>query len=62
LGCSQAILVYPRPLPQPLDAQIGAVRVRSLAFTLGDDLETAGQTFLTHLMRNIACDASGNDI
>lgn len=50
LRCPEALLVYPRPLPQPLDAQIGAVRVRSMAFTLDDDLETAGQVFLRRLM------------
>ncbi len=48
-GCSQAILVYPAPPPQPLDALIGGIRVRSLTFNLSGNLEEAGDVFLQAL-------------
>lgn len=44
-GCSEAILIYPTPLSHPFDETIRGIRVRSLAFGLGHDLELAGQTF-----------------
>lgn len=48
-GATEAILVYPTPLVRPLDAQIGQVRVRSLAFRLDTAVEEAGQRFLAEL-------------
>jgi len=47
---SRAILIYPAPLPVPLDARVGGkVHVRSLVFPIAGDLEEAGQQFLTAL-------------
>lgn len=48
-GCSEAILVYPTPLKQPLDETIRGIRVRSLTFSLDDDLEQAGRAFMQRL-------------
>ncbi|MBM3861133.1 MAG: restriction endonuclease [Verrucomicrobia bacterium] len=45
-GCTEAILVYPQPLSQPLDVVIGQIRIRSLTFTLDRDLDEAGSDFL----------------
>jgi uncharacterized metal-binding protein len=45
-GCTEAILLYPQPLSQPLDATIGQIRVRSLTFALDRDLDQAGRDFL----------------
>lgn len=48
-GCHEAVLIYPVPLQQPLDVQIGDLRLRSLTFALDADLEEAGLQFLTFL-------------
>ena len=45
----EAYLIYPQPLPAPLDLEVGGVRVRSLTFGLDGDLTTAGQAFLAAL-------------
>lgn len=45
-GCDQAVLIYPSPLPQPLDETNRTIRLRSLTFGLAGDLEQAGQQFL----------------
>jgi 5-methylcytosine-specific restriction enzyme subunit McrC len=50
-GCREAILIYPTPLPRPLDETIGQIRVRSLTFALDNDLEQAGQEFLRELLK-----------
>lgn len=49
-GCTEAILIYPTRLQEPLDENIGRIRVRSLAFSLDDDLEQAGEAFLRDLL------------
>lgn len=48
-GCTEAVLVYPVPLREVLDVNIGTVRVRSLSFPIGSDLEKSGHTFLKKL-------------
>ena len=48
--CHEAILVYPENLTHPLDGWVGDIRVRSLTFSLEDDLERAGQAFLQDLL------------
>ncbi len=50
MGCTEAFLVYPTVPKRPLDVAIGSIRVRSLAFPLGGDLETAGVAFRRRLM------------
>lgn len=48
--CNQAILIYPKPLKQPLDVKIHDIRVRSLTFSLDGDLDQAGKEFLESLL------------
>jgi 5-methylcytosine-specific restriction enzyme subunit McrC len=45
-GCHEAILVYPEPLPRPLDIWLDDLHIRSLTFSLDGDLESAGQQFM----------------
>ncbi|MFZ1029697.1 MAG: restriction endonuclease [Limnoraphis robusta] len=50
-NCSEAVLVYPKPLINPLNQQSGVsnIWVRSLTFSIDGDLEQAGKTFLNRL-------------
>ncbi|MFO7537472.1 MAG: restriction endonuclease [Chloroflexota bacterium] len=48
-GCRQAVLVYPQPLPRPLDVTLAGVRVRSLTFALDGDVGENGRNFLNKL-------------
>ena len=41
-GATEAVLVYPAPLRQPLDTWVNGIHVRTLAFALGGDLDVAG--------------------
>ncbi len=34
------------PLPQPFEAQVGDIRVRSLSFSLEGDVDEAGHRFM----------------
>ncbi len=52
-GCRQAILVYPAPLPQPLDVHMHQLHVRSLTFAIAENLEAAGQRFLADLLPQV---------
>lgn len=52
LNCQNAILVYPQKLTTPLDIKHGAIRVRSLTFSLDSNLNEAGKTFLKSLLPN----------
>ncbi|MDZ7962094.1 MAG: restriction endonuclease [Aulosira sp. DedQUE10] len=45
----QAFLVYPIDLTQPLDIKSNDIQVRSLTFSLDDNLDRAGQIFLHKL-------------
>ncbi|WP_375498576.1 McrC family protein [uncultured Nostoc sp.] len=47
--CEQAFLIYPKDLTQPLDIISDQIRVRSLTFSLDDNLDRAGETFLKNL-------------
>ena len=46
MGCQEAILVYPRGLPRPFEAQVGDIRVRSLSFSLEGHVDEAGHRFM----------------
>lgn len=46
----EALLVYPAPLAQPLDARWDDIRVRSVVFDTGAALAAAGQLFLAQVM------------
>ncbi len=48
-GATEALLIYPQPLVTPLDAMIGDIHVRTLAFGVDGDLDQAGQTFLAQI-------------
>lgn len=63
-GCRDAFLIFPRELGQPLDARIGGMRVRSLAFSLEGDLEAAGGAFLRRLLAEVAVsfESSGTNL
>jgi 5-methylcytosine-specific restriction enzyme subunit McrC len=52
--CNNAYLVYPAPLKEPLDAQVGDVRVRSLVFGLEGDLNRRGGHFIAPLLEEFA--------
>ena len=47
--CKQAFLIYPKDLTQPLDIKSDEIRVNSLTFSLDNNLDRAGQTFLKNL-------------
>lgn len=49
LDCTEAILIYPAPLDSPLDVEVGRIRVRTLAFDLGGELEQAGRLLVAAL-------------
>ena len=49
--CQEAVLIYPTPLPQPLDIHLDNIRIRTLTFSLAGDLEKAGERFLITLLR-----------
>ncbi len=46
-GCTEAILVYPRPIRQPFDAWVGSIRVRSVGFAIDGDLDLDGSRFMS---------------
>ena len=48
--CTQAFLIYPIPLQQPLDLTIDDIRVRSLTFSLDNNLDQAGQSIKQDLL------------
>jgi 5-methylcytosine-specific restriction enzyme subunit McrC len=50
-GCQEAVFVYPIALPVPFNERVGDIRVRSLAFALGGDLEESGREFLDSVLR-----------
>lgn len=49
-GTTEAILIYPQKLDQPLHIRPNQVRVRSLAFNLLHDVEQGGQDFINELL------------
>jgi 5-methylcytosine-specific restriction enzyme subunit McrC len=49
LGCPEAVLLYPTRQHRPIDIPVGGVRVRSLAFPLDSDLDSAGTELVERL-------------
>jgi 5-methylcytosine-specific restriction enzyme subunit McrC len=49
-GAQEAVLVYPAPIPQPLDVRIGGVRLRTLSFRLDENLNEAGEMLVAGLL------------
>ncbi|MBW7882763.1 MAG: restriction endonuclease [Caldilineaceae bacterium] len=50
-GAREAILIYPKPLANPLNQRIGDVRVRTLTFSVEDELHEASQRFIQGLVQ-----------
>lgn len=49
---TQAILIYPTPLDAPLDIQVDEISIRTLSFSLDDDLQKSGKNFLNSLHKS----------
>lgn len=49
IGCRTAVLVYPVPLPRPLDVIVGDIHVTTMTFATEGDLEASGARFLRDL-------------
>lgn len=48
--CSEAILIYPKPLKEPFDEKLpGNIRVRSMTFSLDGNLDQSGKSFIDKL-------------
>jgi len=47
---TEAVLIYPHDLEQPLNTRPNQIRVRSLTFAIADNLEEAGQLFIQALL------------
>ena len=48
-GCHHALLIYPQPLPQPLNVTVGDVQLNTVTFGLDEPVEQAGEQLLTQL-------------
>ena len=46
MGCENAVLVYPLSLPLPLDIRVGDIRVRTLGFSVSDNIDRSGARFM----------------
>lgn len=53
-GCKEAILVYPLADIKQIDEHIGDVRVRTLNFSVDQDIDLSGELFLKRLFRGFA--------
>ncbi len=49
-NCTNAILIYPQQLQKPVNTPIGDIQVKTLVFSLQDNLETSGKNFLRDLL------------
>lgn len=52
LGCSEAALIYPIQLQNGMNAKTGNIRVRTLTFAVGGDIDEGGDAFLSSLFEN----------
>ena len=48
-GCHHALLIYPQPLPQPLNVTVGDVQLHTVTFGLDEPVAQAGEQLLTQL-------------
>ncbi|WP_088894812.1 McrC family protein [Leptolyngbya ohadii] len=48
--CSEAVLIYPEPLRNPLNVWADDIHVRTLTFAIDADLDQGGQAFLSSLL------------
>lgn len=51
--CQRAYLIYPAPLPRPLDLHLDTIHLQSLTFAIEGDLDRAGQQFLQTLFASL---------
>lgn len=51
--CHNAVLVYPEDAIRPIDTLVDDIRVRTLAFSIGADLNAAGQRFQQQLLDGV---------
>jgi len=49
-GTTEAVLIYPQALENPLNVRPNKIRVRSLAFVIADDLQRSGHNFIHALL------------
>lgn len=54
IGCTDSILIYPKPLKRPLDVRPRSIRVRGLSFDIGNDIEESGREFVSRLQETFA--------
>lgn len=52
-GCHHAMLIYPQPLPRPLQVEVGDVHLHTLTFGLAGDLDVAGNQFIDQLEKRL---------
>lgn len=50
MGCADAILIYPTQNIDPIDLKIGEIRVRSLPFSLDQEIEKAGEVMMEAIL------------
>jgi 5-methylcytosine-specific restriction enzyme subunit McrC len=51
-GATEGVLVYPEDLASPASADVGHIRVRTLAFSLDGDLDASGKSVLGMLIQS----------
>lgn len=49
MECRHAVLIYPTPLPAPIEGRAGDIHFRSMTFDLNTDLDRAGQALIDEL-------------
>ncbi len=53
MGCVNAILVFPRELPRPLDMKVGGISVRTLSCPVSDDVHRLGERFMDAVLNYV---------
>ncbi len=53
IGCDETVLIYPKPLEFPFNEKPGKVRVKTVVFDIGGELEENGNKMLTQLALTI---------
>jgi hypothetical protein len=52
--CKRAILIYPAEIPNSFVGTLHDINVRTMTFSLADDLEKAGQLFLNEMLSTLS--------
>jgi 5-methylcytosine-specific restriction enzyme subunit McrC len=53
LGCTEAALIYPIELQSCMNVKAGNIRVRTLTFAVGGDIDEGGKAFLSSLLEQV---------